>query len=532
MKKKKGFGYGDEQSMTVKMDEELSLSEISTFPIQAIKERGIDEDTCKHFGVRTWYNESNGKVKGWCWPVYKDKHLTGYIVRKAEPKNKKDKWATVGECDPTCDLVGSNVATNSNKVFITEGMTDLLSCYQVLKKHSDAKYHGMINVVSIGFGTKNAVDHVANNSNFLSRYNTVVTAFDNDQATQEEKRKGIMKGRDATSAVHLFLGGDGFYTELENNDLNDYLRNGKSRDLYWLLMKPRQWQHSRVSTGCPLTLEEINEPIQQGFSVDFAPRFMNMLGSFRPYEMSVLLAPPKSGKSSVAMQIFHEAKKSGVRVCGAFMEHPLKKTLQQLIALEAGVPLAAFRKDPSIVSDEVKQKIMSEMFNEDFSLIVGEKGHISPDELVKLVEYRAQKGDQFFVIDHYSYVMSGSSSNNERKDIDKLLTDLEAVKKRYPIHILGVAHVTIDKGRGKRKDKEGNIIYPYWYEVEEHDGRGSSAYPQLNDNLFVINKQYLEDGSRGKTQIAVLLNREEDKTGKCDLLSMDHSTGRLVAVEY
>ena len=388
----------------------------------------------------------------------------------------------------------------------------------------------MIAVVSIGLGTVNAVAHIAENQNFIDKYEAVVTTFDNDQATDEQKRNGIVKGRDATSSVHLFLGGHGYYAELNTNDLNDYLKEGRGKDLYWTLMKPRKWQHSKVLEGCSVTLEEINTPIPQGFTIDFLPRFMDMLGTFRPYELSILLAPPKTGKSLLAKHIFWQARRQGVKTCGAFLEDDTKKLTQSIIALDAGVPIPKFRKDPTLVSDEKKLEVMNTLFNEDYLQITSEKGHISPEEVVRLVEYAAQRGTQFVVFDHLSYVLSGHNTGNERKDIDKLLTDLEAIKKRYPIHILAIAHITVEKNRGIKKDKEGDIIYPYWYEVNEYDGRGSSAFTQLCDNMFAIDKQYLEDGSRGYTRARILLNREEDNTGVCDQLTLDHITGRLQEV--
>ena len=99
------------------------------------------------------------------------------------------------------------------------------------------------------------------------------------------------------------------------------------------------------------------------------------------------------------------------------------------------------------------------------------------------------------------------------------------------MHILAVAHITRDKNRIKPKNPDGTIKYPYWYEVDEQDGRGSGAFEQVCSNLWAIDKEVKEDGSRGLSRVKVIHNREWDLSGFGDELTIHPHTGRMVAHE-
>jgi hypothetical protein len=143
--------------------------------------------------------------------------------------------------------------------------------------------------------------------------------------------------------------------------------------------------------------------------------------------------------------------------------------------------------------------------------------------------WAAIKGCKFVILDHISFVFSGLKSADERKEIDKLLTDIAAFVKQSGVHVIAVAHVVMDRNRGKERDKDG-IIYPHWYNTEDTDGRGSGAFAQLCHNMIGIDKEITELGLRGHTRVRVLFNREWDYTGVCDELTLNQHTGWLESV--
>ena len=56
-------------------------------------------------------------------------------------------------------------------------------------------------VVSIPLGTKNSVESMLHNKDFVQSFQSMTIFFDDDQATPHELSKGIMRGKEAREAV-------------------------------------------------------------------------------------------------------------------------------------------------------------------------------------------------------------------------------------------------------------------------------------------------------------------------------------------
>lgn len=220
-----------------------SIDDVKEYPCLAIPERNITQKTAEHFGVRTEIGEETGAPVAHYFP-YTDID-TGEIIaykRRDITKGKKDKghFTVVGQMKiDRVSLFGttSGNASGGKKVFCTEGEYDCMISHQCLK---DRYPRANPTVLSIGFGTANAVHHIGQkkNTQFLKKFSEVVLAFDNDRATAEEKEKKIMKGVEATAAVY------GLIPEVLVAQLPDgkdpcetYLEDGEEQ-LYWMLMKP------------------------------------------------------------------------------------------------------------------------------------------------------------------------------------------------------------------------------------------------------------------------------------------------------
>jgi len=227
-----------------------TLEEVLTYPIKGFADRGITTKTAQHFGVRTKLSSADGVTPIAIYFPYTEiqedgsRKTVGFKKRDLT-KNKKDRgyFTTIGNVSKeSVDLFGTDCGntTGGKKIMITEGEFDAMIVYQVLKdKYSKSNP----TVVSIGFGTANAVGHLGQKhvQKFLRKFKETIVGFDNDCATPEERKKGIMKGQEATHAVYGLMP-DIMVAHLpEGQDPCDMFKREGSEQLYWAFMSPKKF---------------------------------------------------------------------------------------------------------------------------------------------------------------------------------------------------------------------------------------------------------------------------------------------------
>lgn len=197
-----------------------------------IPERGIRKETVEHFGIRRLFSVVDQKLLGYFFPVTKKGEITGYIHYNPERSKKDGRFSTVGDVNIESELLGQSSATNGKKIFIVEGCFDLLSAFQSLDSCKPNGFTGKPTVVSpalgignISSGITNARQHIANNIDFVNKYNEKVVCFDNDE------NKEINVGQEGVQDVALILK-DFKNCVLPVNDCNDMLKENGEKELY------------------------------------------------------------------------------------------------------------------------------------------------------------------------------------------------------------------------------------------------------------------------------------------------------------
>lgn len=224
--------------------EEETIEDVQGYPCHAIPERGISEETAKHFGIRVKLDSKTGLThEAHYFPYYVEGKLSGYKKRDlTKPKADKNHFTTIGFQGVACELFGMNAAnsTGGKKVFITEGEYDAAILWQTLKEKVGK---GNPSVVSISNGTASAVQNLGQkvNQKFIKRHAEVILAFDADKATEQEKAKKIMKGKDATAAVYSLMPEIKVADFPEDMDPCDMVSQGLKEQLYWSVMKPIEY---------------------------------------------------------------------------------------------------------------------------------------------------------------------------------------------------------------------------------------------------------------------------------------------------
>jgi len=220
---------------------EETVEQINKLPCVAIPERGITQETAKHFGIRTAYSEKTNKPCAHYFPYTFEDQVVGYKKRDLTvPKIHKKHFTTIGLQSVKCDLfgLGAGNKTGGKKVFVAEGEYDAAILWQVLKE----KYpKANPTVVSISNGTASAVINLGQKQNtaFLGKFTEKVFAFDNDKATTEEREKeGIIKGMDAINIIYSLIPEMLIAPFPDGDDPCDMYRKGMAEQLYWACMKP------------------------------------------------------------------------------------------------------------------------------------------------------------------------------------------------------------------------------------------------------------------------------------------------------
>lgn len=287
-----------------------TVEDIKLYPIVENLQRGITKETCMKFGVRASLSEKDGKTPtAYYFPSYNQKgEIIGY-TKQDVTKNKDEKWhwSAVGTVAIGNKLFGQNVAEQVNRKHtnftVTEGQWDCLSVFQAqCDSVKGTKYEGhQPFVVSIPLGTKNSVESMLHNKDFVKSFQSMTIFFDDDEATPLELKKGVMKGKEAREAVAAaFIGGIELWSVQPTNgkkDASDYMQAGLSSELAKLVQFGRKpLVTEKIVKANVLSLEDIVAPREEGIYVESFPNLMEKIHGFRKRELVLVTAPSGVGK--------------------------------------------------------------------------------------------------------------------------------------------------------------------------------------------------------------------------------------------
>jgi len=127
-------------------------------------------------------------------------------------------------------------------------------------------------------------------------------------------------------------------------------------------------------------------------------------------------------------------------------------------------------------------------------------------------------------------VISGSDIQNERKELDMVMTALASFCAANAVHLIVVCHINRSDSAQflPPKGKEGE---PFWVNVRKESARGSSALEQCSWNILGIEPEILPDFSRGRVRIKVLKTRFGDSLGIADVFTLNNDTWEVILHE-
>lgn len=522
-----------------------TVEQVQKYPDAVFPERGIRPEILKRFGVKMALSEKDRTVEAIYFPYYNESgKLTGYKKRDlTKDKYQAGHFTVVGFQSVRGQMFGQHVAEKiqrpKKKLIMVEGEWDVLSAFQAcVDAAAGTKFMGLEPfVVGLSNGTANAKASVASNMDFVGTFDSYVLGFDGDAADAEEQKKGIQKGREATEEVGVFLVGKELWLGEYGayHDPNDMIKGGQWQNLANALMFPKKkFTAEKVVTADALDFEDLIAKRVEGIHIPQFPELMNLIHGFRVRELTVVTGPSGFGKSTVMATIAGELRKAGKKVGMIFLEEEYKETVLRMMAHKLGVSYNKLKSEPLKYATREELKAAHEWVKEDDGFVfLNHFGSIQIEELMNKIRYFVAVYEvDYIILDHLSMCVSGLKTDDERKLLDMVMTELAAFCASTDVGIMAVSHLNRGVAQEFRPPK-GKENEPFWVHVRKEDLRGSAGLEQLSWIVIGIEPEIMPDRSRGRIRIVVLKNRPWGYLGEADILKMNPDTGVLEAVpEY
>jgi hypothetical protein len=519
-----------------------TVKEVLQYPIKAIPERGIRLETAELFQIRTAVSEEDGVTPiANYFPYYNQKGELCGFKRRDLTVSKEDKhhFSAIGSVSISNMLFGQQIAEKNQrkktKLYICEGEWEVPSLYQALvddvagTKYSDLKPF----VVSIGLGTKNAVEHVLHNKDFVSSFtDAVILCMDNDECTPAERLKGMMRGKEAReSLANALLGLPLFYLPYaaDKKDASDYMQAGQSKELAKLAaFGAKPYVAEKILKASDVTFEEIIAERPKGIVVPEFPKLMSQINGFRTRELTLLCAPTNVGKSTISALFANAFMSAGERVGMFYLEERPVETIQRMIASQLRVNYLQFKNNPtSVATKEEIEAVYRDIVDNNRVVMLDHFGSLPLSEFMSKVKHaHFVEGCKYLIVDHVT-VLTSPEVADERRELDNTMTTLAAFCAANDICVILISHINRTNADAFKPPK-GKEDQPFWVRVTKESLRGSSSLEALSWNILALEPEIMPDRSRGRCRIVTLKNRTWSSLGVADVFSLDNETWDVI----
>ena len=392
-------------------------------------------------------------------------------------------------------------------VTVCEGELDALAAYEML----GSKWP----VLSIKDGAASALRNCKDNLEYLAKYDNIVLCFDSDEAgNKAAKQVASLFEPDQCKIVNL----------TDYKDACDYLIKGKREDF------TRAWWNAKMYTPAGiLNLADMGDALYDEGSYktcSYPWQGMNdKLYGIRTGELVTFTAGTGTGKSSVIRELQHHVLMNTDENIGVIsLEENVRSTIFHLMSVEANARLYI---------REVREQFSRGDLEKWQEATVGTRrfyafdhfGSMKTDEILARIRYMIKALDcKWIFLDHLSILVSGLEGDDERRNIDNLMTKLRSIVEETNVALLLVSHLRrTGADKGHEDGKEVSLAHL----------RGSQSIAQLSDGVVAMerNQQSDDPNVANTTTIRVLKNRYSGDTGAACNLFFNNDTGRLTEVD-
>ncbi|MGR2681486.1 DnaB-like helicase C-terminal domain-containing protein [Chromobacterium haemolyticum] len=476
---------------------ELISRETHQGEFKDLRARGISRRTCEHYGY--WVGRYNGKAV----QVADIKDMSGDVIHQKLRFPDKE-FLTLGGT-PKC-FVGQHLFPGKGrKVVITEGEIDMLSIAQL----DNCQWP----VVSVPNGAKAAKKVFKEQYEWLIGFDEVVIAFDMDTPGREA----------ATECAQLLPPGKAKLLVLSEKDANKMLMEGKEGELKKALWNAQPYRPDGIINGNSLKDAIKARGKEQGLEWPEAWRNMPIVEYTKliPKKKLIVVGAGSSvGKSTFTRFLaYYLGVQKDTKIGMVYLEESAVETGQALMSYHCGTRLHLEDVDETTWEDAFSATLGSGNF-----ALYDAFGSIESGNLLSRIRYLAVAEEcEYIILDHLSIAISGLEGSDERKLIDKLMTDLRCIVEETGCTLIVVSHLTRKAGDGKAHEEGG--------QVSTKDFRGSGAILQLADVAIGLERNTQDKVLRDYTTVRILKVRYTGLTGIGGYLLYDHFTGRLNPVD-
>ena len=474
----------------------LNLDEIESLPVDTF--RNISKQVLYNAGVKVEYDQDRNIISHY-YPITINKKVKAYKKRIVATKD----FRVVGKAEVP-ELFNQSNGRYKNLV-ITEGEIDCLSIIEMLTK-AKAKF----DVVSIVNGAQSARRNIASNLDFVNKYDKVFLAFDNDEP-------GIAAANDA---AHVIKPGKAHIVNSIYKDANDALCKEQSDTYLSSVWGSKVYKPDNFVSG-----EKIWEAFKERSTVKSVPYpdclkgLNDKLFGQRLGEITLFTSGTGSGKSTVVKETILNLLESTEDKVGLIsLEESIGDTATKLIGMSINKNI----RMPDDVTEEEARKGYEKVFGDERLILLDHQGSVADTSLLDRIEYLAALGCNYLILDHITIAVSeGVDGATGNEAVDKVMSSLLKITKRYNIHLTLISHLRKSSGEGKSFE-EG--IMPNLDSI-----KGSGSIKQISFDIigFARNMMATEKSDRNIVKFAVLKSRFSGDTGSAGQATYSASSGRL-----
>ncbi len=466
-----------------------------SLPTPAIGSRRISLATCERYGVVT-----DGKNEVW-FPYHTEE---GKMVAVKKRLISDKKFFIEGDWKNTT-LFGQNLFTKGGKyVTIVEGEYDALAVFQML----GSKFP----VVSIKSGAGGALKDCKANYEWLNSFENIVVCFDSDEPGQTASNQvATLFG----SKAKVFKPVDGY------KDGCDWLLASKEKEFIDRWWSSERFMPDGIVAGSSLW-DTVNKPLDKA-EVSYPFEGLNKLTyGIRKGELVTVTAGSGLGKSQFLREIiWHILCKTQDNIGLMFLEESVRKTGLSLMSLAANKPL---HLPDTEVSDQEKKDAFDATLGTDRLYMFDHFGSTNIENIVSRTEEFARAfGCGYIFLDHVSIVVSAQDNGDERKALDRVMTELRTLVQKTGVSLIIVSHLKRPDSKGHEEGAATSLAQL----------RGSGSIAQLSDMVIGLerNGQAEDERERNTTKVRVLKNRFSGITGPACQLLYSKDSGRMMEIE-
>ena len=454
--------------------------------------RGISEETCKKCDYQIGETERGKKVH-----IQLIKDDNGRLIdQKTRDKDKQFSWVGGSKY---AGIIGSwSWPAKGKSVVITEGEIDRMSISQAF----DNKWP----TGSLPNGASTAKKAILADYEKLCRFDSIILCFDNDEPGQEALK---------VACETLPVGKVKIMT-LPKKDANAVLMDKSMGPavLVRAFWDATPYRPDGIRDGTDFSVDRMKQKRKRGVSLPF-PKLNEMWGGDRDGEVTTIIAGSGIGKSTIARNIaYHMRTEHDFKIGNIFLEEDNDTTVKAYVGLHRGVPLRTLVAEPETLTDEQWDASLHAVVRNGM-MFYDHFGSIESDRLLTMMRYMAASGCRRIVLDHISMSVSGLASNDERKDIDVLMTGVGSFTQETGVGVYAVSHLKRQMGKDFN---EGAAI-------SLRDIRGSSAIEGVSFNVLAAERNQQDPEKKAFAQLRSLKCRITGETGEADLLKWNLAKG-------